>query len=48
MADLSKLEIIGQYPIGTGLDAFREAFSSTCEDLGYHKCWSTPSPWHVT
>jgi hypothetical protein len=32
-----KSEIINQYLIGTGLDAFREAFSSTCEDLDYDK-----------
>jgi hypothetical protein len=35
MAD--KSEIIKKYPVGRGLDAFRETFSSTCENLGYHK-----------
>jgi hypothetical protein len=37
MADLSKSEIIKKYPIGRGLDAFREAFSSTYAGLNVHE-----------
>jgi hypothetical protein len=35
MAALSKSEIIRKYLIGGGLDAFRDSFSSACEELGY-------------
>jgi hypothetical protein len=34
LAALSKSEILRQYPIGTGLDAFRDSFSSVCAKLG--------------
>jgi hypothetical protein len=34
---MAESEIINQYPIGTGLDAFREAFSSTCAGLNVHE-----------
>jgi hypothetical protein len=34
MASLSESEIIQKYPIGRGLDAFRDSFSSTCAELG--------------
>jgi hypothetical protein len=36
-ANLSKSDIIKKYPIGRGLDAFREAFSSTCAGLNVHE-----------
>jgi hypothetical protein len=34
MASLSKSEIVQKYPIGRGLDVFRDSFSSTCAELG--------------
>src|SRR6266498_1639678 len=37
MGDLSKSEIIKKYPIGRGLDTFREPFSSACAELGVHE-----------
>jgi hypothetical protein len=37
MADLSKLKIINQYLISTGLDTFRKDFGSACKELSIHK-----------
>lgn len=34
MTPLSKLETIKKYPIGGGLDAFRDSFNSACAELG--------------
>jgi hypothetical protein len=31
----SVLDIIRKYPIGGGLDAFRDSFNSTCAELGH-------------
>lgn len=35
MAGHSRPDIIKEHPVGRGLDAFRDAFSLTCEELGY-------------
>lgn len=40
MTDRPQSEIIREYPIGTGLDAFRASFESTCKDRGI----SCPTP----
>ncbi|KAJ4403524.1 hypothetical protein N0V85_005078 [Neurospora sp. IMI 360204] len=40
MTDRPQSEIIREYPIGTGLDAFRASFESVCKDRGI----SCPTP----
>jgi len=35
MASLSKLEIIKKYPIGGGLEVFRDSFGLISAELGY-------------
>jgi hypothetical protein len=37
MADLSKADVINEYPIEGRLDIFRESFRSACADSGYHE-----------